>query len=461
MARKRLQELKPALLDVGRPSVVRLENLLKDMTHMMQSADLNDMPYAFRASYHPGKGCLLGTRESFLRDIYDILNNPDEHAPRVCLLTGVAGSGKSTVAHSIAQLYDKQKQLGSSFFFSRTDIVNRNQKNLFSTIARDLSDHDPQYKSALWGIVKEGRALRTSTCPIEQIERFIIEPGKELHPVKPLVVVIDGLDESGDQASRKALLNTISQKIANDTLPTFHLRFLITARAEEDIIASFPPGPRIVRKLMEDIPQEIVDRDVERFIHHALRLHFDFKSPADKARCQDLVSHSQQLFQWASAACGFINGYHDFSGFSPSQRLDKILQADDTDSTGSCLLDHLYLTILSELFTSGETQARFRMVMATGTVLALDEPLPLTSHSLLRGGDPQIRPSMKVLGSLLIGVLDKEKPIRLLHSSFRDFLLHESRSTVFHVEIQPHQPHASKFSRRFRYILSHLLCQSS
>ncbi|KAF8555286.1 hypothetical protein OG21DRAFT_1483959 [Imleria badia] len=437
--------------DIG-ITVSRYLNPVKDTG---ESIDLSDIPHAFDARFDPEKGCLPATRQSLISEIFDIIHDPKENAPQVCLLTGVAGSGKSAVAHTIAHIYNGQKRLGSSYFFAEAEIANRNPKYLFSTIARDLSELDPQYKSALWEVVKDNRALRTSSCPMEQVDRFIIEPSKELYPIGPIVIVIDALDECGDRASRQELLHTISQTIAENALP-WNLRFLITARAEEDIIAALPPGPRIVRIIMDDIPQEIVDRDVERFIHHALRLHFDFKSPADMARCQNLVNHSQQLFQWASTACGFINGYHDFSGLSPSQRLDKILQSANVDSTGSCLLDHLYHTILSQLFTSEDSRAQFRKVMAI--VLTLKEPLPLTSLSSLRGGDPVIRPTIEALGSLLIGMLDEDEPICLLHSSFRDFLLDEARSTIFHVQIQPH---GSKFSHRFRYILSHLLCQHS
>jgi hypothetical protein len=69
---------------------------------------------------------------------------------------------------------------------------------MFSTIARDLSDHDPQYKSALWDIVKDDRALRTSPSSFEQMKWLIIEPSRHLHLIGPLIIVIDALDESGD-----------------------------------------------------------------------------------------------------------------------------------------------------------------------------------------------------------------------------------------------------------------------
>ena len=134
----------------------------------MESIDLNDMPYAAGARYVKEKTCLPGTREGVIQEICDILNDPAKDAPRMCLLTAVAGSGKSAVAHSIARLYDGQKKLASSYCFLRSDLAKRNPQNIFSTISCDLSDHDPEFKSALWRVVKDNRALRMSVSPSEQ-----------------------------------------------------------------------------------------------------------------------------------------------------------------------------------------------------------------------------------------------------------------------------------------------------
>ncbi|KAF8549957.1 hypothetical protein OG21DRAFT_520788 [Imleria badia] len=192
----------------------------------------------------------------------------------------------------------------------------------------------------------------------------------------------------------------------------------------------FRPGPRIVRKLMDDIPQEDVDRDVEMFIQHALHQHFDFKSSPDKERCQDLVLHPQHSFHWASAACRFIQG-HCGLGLYPSRRLDQFLQAGNPDSTGSRLSDPLYRTILSQLFTDADTQRDFHIVM--DIILALEKPLPIASLSPLPDVDPDsVQAIIESFGSLLIGVLNEE-PVCLIHTSFRDFLLDEARSGVCYI----------------------------
>ena len=305
------------------------------------------MPYAFGARYVQEKGCLAGTRESVIQDLCDILNDPAEDAPRVCLLTGVAGLGKSAVAHSIARLYDGQKRPGSSYCFASTGVARRNPQNLFSTIARDLSDHDPQYKSALWGVVKDNRALRASTSPLEQVEQFIIGPSKRLDAIGHLIVVIDALDESGDQASRRLLLQTVSKQITENALPT-NLRFLITARPESDILAALSSGSHLVHKQMGDIPKEIVDGDIERFIHHSLHQYPELESSwPNKEWCRLLVCHSQRLFQWASTACNFIQ--EDGIGYDPYERLGMLLESDNTE--GVHPLDKLYWTILERHFT--------------------------------------------------------------------------------------------------------------
>ena len=398
----------------------------------MESIDLNDIPYAASARYVEEKECLPGTREGVIQEICDILNDPAEDAPRVCLLTAIAGSGKSAVAHPIARLYDGQQRLGSSYCFLRSDVVKRNPQNVFSTISRDLSDHDPEFKSALWKVVKDNRALRTSVSPSEQVKQLIIGPSKNIDSIGPLIVVVDAIDESGEKGDRQQLLDVLSQQFTERKLPS-NLCFLITARPETDILDALPAGPQIVHKHLGDVPQATVDEDIGKFIRHSLSRYPEFESSwPNEEWCKLLVWQSQRLFQWASTACKFIRG-HDSDGLDPSERFQMLLLTDNR--SGVLPLDNLYQTILAQLFTQPDAHDRFREVMAI--VLALKEPLSLTSLSALFGKDPKVRNIIKPLGSLLDGVLDEERPICPLHTSFRDFLLDEHRSSSFHLDILP------------------------
>ena len=398
------------------------------------SDDLNDMPYAFGARYAQEEGCLPGTRESVLRDICDILNDPAEDAPQMCLLTGVAGSGKSAITHSIARLYEGQKRLGSLYSFSSTDVARRNPQNLFATVARDLADLDHQFKSALCEIVKDNQGLRTSQAPFDQVEHLIIKSSAHLHTIGPLVIVVDALDEGGNAGDRRQLLYALSRCIVARKLPT-NLRFLISTRPENDILDVFPSGPQVVRKDLGEIPEAVVDKDIEMFIHHSLHQYAELELLwPNQEWCQLLVRHSKQLFLWAAATCRFIQGIGG-SGLCLHKRVEMVLQS---DNHGSILpLDELYQAILSELFPRDGARERFRDVMVL--LLALKEPLSLTSLSALFDSDEDqhVRIIIEAMASLLDGALDNEIPIRPIHMSFHSFLLDESRSSVFHVRILP------------------------
>ena len=396
----------------------------------MESIDLGDLPYASGARYAQEKGCLPGTREHVLRAICDVLNDANEDAPQVFLLTGAAGSGKSAIAHSIARLYDGQKRLASSYCFSSTDVTRRNPQNLFTTIARDLADLDGQFKLALCKTLEDNWELRTSQSLSDQLECLIVKSSARLDAIGPLVIVVDALNESGNANDRRQLLYALSRCIIEWRFPV-NLRFLIATRPENDILRAFPSGPHVVRKDLGDISKAVVDKDIERFIHYSLHRYAELELLwPNQEWCQLLVRHSQHLFLWAATACRFIQGIGG-SGLGLRKRVEMVLQRDDRGSIRP--LDELYQTILGELFPQDEARECFRDVMAL--LLVLKEPLSLRSLSALFDSDEDkhVRNIIEVMGLLLDGALDNETPIRPVHMSFCDFLLDKARCSVFHV----------------------------
>lgn len=83
--------------------------------------DLNDMPYAKGAGYNPEKECLPNTRLGIIDEIVEWACSQADDT-RLCWLNGVAGSGKSSIANSIARVFEEQRRLGSFFSF---DIAHR------------------------------------------------------------------------------------------------------------------------------------------------------------------------------------------------------------------------------------------------------------------------------------------------------------------------------------------------
>ena len=86
--------------------------------------------YAKMAPYNSNdvrRSCLEGTRVDFLRDIYTWISAACDRGAAtpdggiVLWINGLAGTGKTTVARSVAEWCDKRGVLGGSFFCSRSD----------------------------------------------------------------------------------------------------------------------------------------------------------------------------------------------------------------------------------------------------------------------------------------------------------------------------------------------------
>jgi cytidylate kinase len=56
--------------------------------------------------------------------------NKDSRSACIFWLTGVAGTGKSTIARMIARTWADQKLLGPSFFFPKAGVMWVKQQNL-------------------------------------------------------------------------------------------------------------------------------------------------------------------------------------------------------------------------------------------------------------------------------------------------------------------------------------------
>ena len=105
----------------------------------------------------PEKGCLPGTRTTFLDFIVDWVNSPKSE--RCLVLFGQAGTGKSSIAHEIVRQFDEMHRLTSSFIFLRKEQSKHEAYHFFTTLAHNLSDRYPSFKVALGRIVKGDSSL--------------------------------------------------------------------------------------------------------------------------------------------------------------------------------------------------------------------------------------------------------------------------------------------------------------
>jgi NACHT domain len=376
--------------------------------------------------------CLPGTREDFLDHIIKWVKNPE--SKRGLVLLGQAGTGKSSIAHEVARRFEN-KYLGSYFAFLRKEQSKEEAYQLFTTLARDLSDRYPAFKLALGNALKNNSSLCGTRDYLTLFESLILEPLKNVEFRDPILIVIDALDECGDVIGRNGLHSFLAHHLYH--LPS-KFRIFVTSRPEDGIGAAFSKASSIDTLYMDDAKLAAkTEQDICAYVQSELPPEV-FKDHGIK-----LAKAAEGLFQWAAVACGFINSPPASFGFSKKKCLQCLL-GHSRDHNGQDPLDKLYEEVLEGYFKPHEAQVLFRSVM--GHLFAAIKPLSLRSLTVLRRHAPIDNPEdsdpalemLRHLGSLLSNVTssspDDARPIVPLHTSFRDFLTNK-KSDVFYVDL--------------------------
>ena len=236
------------------------------------------MPYSGGAGLNKQKLCLEGTREELLKEISDWINNVEKNIPPIFWLHGPAGTGKSSIAHTIAHQFQQLKRLGSCFCFDRSRMAERRHERIFSTIAQDLANRDTSLRRELKTVILSNAALKNTTDILQQWEELIMKPAKALSEaiVKPIVIIVDALDESGDTNSRRVLLRILDNTENRITDLPPNLRILLTSRPLPDIHAALSSGRHVRNKSMDNIPSESTKHDILRYVSEELsKVDFD------------------------------------------------------------------------------------------------------------------------------------------------------------------------------------------
>ncbi|OAX41280.1 hypothetical protein K503DRAFT_520463 [Rhizopogon vinicolor AM-OR11-026] len=225
-------------------AVCHIHDALKDLA---VKVDLNALPYATGASYHAQKGYdNIPVKEDLLVEISDWVN--DQSSPAIYLLIGPCGSEASAAAHLVARRFDDISRLGSSYCLDRTRQTQQQPTNLFSTIARDLADHDSEFMACLSDKVKR-KAMCSSPHIPTQFD-FILAPAQQLTSFGPMLVVIDALDACGNANSRVDVLSVLKEK-AQYLPPSF--KFLITCLPDTDVTTALRGCAHVLSKGLDTV----------------------------------------------------------------------------------------------------------------------------------------------------------------------------------------------------------------
>src|ERR1700677_955894 len=136
----------------------------------------------------------------------------------VCWLRGPAGTGKSTIAHTIAEKCEQEGKLAASFFFSRGKGDREDINKLVPTLAYQIANNIPQSQEQIRNILQRDRTI-LSLRLVEQFSQLIVEPFNTIKRDDPWLIIIDGLDECSRMMGVVELIRLLGETMANSGRP--------------------------------------------------------------------------------------------------------------------------------------------------------------------------------------------------------------------------------------------------
>jgi tetratricopeptide (TPR) repeat protein len=403
----------------------------------MRTADMTNLPgYADR---------FVG-RDWVLSRIGDWLAEP---SMKSLLVTGPPGSGKSAIAAQLVQLSARSAEDASSalplrpgfltysHFCRARDGRSRNPLRFLEGLAASLAAKVEGFGPFLLEHATPGVRIESSISigradgnaqitgvsigalhvgaliPRLAFDQMVARPLEELGVNRPVVVVVDALDEAADEGDR-AFIDLIEHML--DYRETLPLRFILTVRANSAVVVDRLDRLEIETiNITEDEPPDV--DDIRLYALDALR---DPRHPGYAER--------ERLASRISAAS---NGNFLYAEFQLAGLQDHPQRWQETELPEG--LHGVYRSFLQREVapsrTDGEWTRRYRPILG---LLAVARGDGLTrEHLKAITGLPasEVADSLVVCGPFL-EIREGSSAIRIYHQSFREFLV---RDPAYHV----------------------------
>lgn len=414
--------------------------------------DLGKLPIAQGAEFDSYENqydneCLPGTRVQILTAVDDWVKSPLENGDNKTLfwLKGMAGTGKSTISRTVARSLKQKGLLAGNFFFKRGEMDRGSTVKFFPTIARQLSQRGiPELAQGIQNAVHEDPDVSQRSLK-DQFEKLLLRPLKILKrgTLPAMVMVIDALDECDSDQDIQVLLQLLPE------LRPVGIRVFLTSRPENPVDLGFSEIANEHQDIvLHDIPEAVTSHDITLFLRDQLgkikcKSRVPLGWPNDE-EIEALVAISVPLFISAATVCRFVAD----SNWEPDVRLKEILEDQAKYATK---MEKTYMPILKRLVSNVDHDEDEKVQLLqqfhdiVGAIVLLETPLSvnaLSSFLDLRLGLVQNR--LNAFRSVLsIPDESQNQPVRILHLSFRDFLV--KTKSQFHVnERQIHRKIATR-----------------
>lgn len=401
---------------------------------------LRHLPYATSAPFNSSRRqhdpqCLSGTRVNVLEGIYSWIEGSE--GPPLYWLSRLAGTGKSTIARTVAQTYHEKGLTLASFFFSEGSGDAESAANFFTTIAAQLAARNSNFRSLVGDTVKANPRISEQSFR-DQLQELILMPLSGLRNERTpqtILLVVDALDECGEEQSINSLLNLFTDmprpaagqiRIFTTSRPEYSVRHHLSEKTTE--------GHRTF--VLHRIAPDIVDADINTYLtseFSAIRKErgYNYEWPS-AGTIEELTRNAADLFIYAATACRFVRQGKVFA----RQRLERIL--DSSLSTGSeptRQLDQIYLKVLAhavpmEFALDEKVAAYAQLRLVLGTLITVSSNLTVKALAALLDIPPEdLEAILEDLHAVLDFTGDQDLIVHLHHPSFRDFLTNSERCT--------------------------------
>ena len=362
-------------------------------------------------------------------------------------MNGLAGTGKTTIAQTVAERAFADGKLGASFFCSRDFEDRSNLHFIFPTIAVQLARKYPDFRSLFVPLVRSDPGIAYESL-YDQLRRLIVRPLQE--SAISTVVIIDALDECKDEEPASAILSVLGQFVSE--IP--NVKFFLTGRPEPRIREGFRL-PLLADAadvfVLHGVERSQVDSDIRHFFRHKFSELARRRPGLDGWPAEEqinvLCKRAAGLFVYAAATVKFV----DKQNSNPRKQLDLLLRSPEstvregkTKFRENTTLDSLYTSILQGAFVDDDdpdNDPKVRSVL--GAMVLAANPLSPSTIAMLLGFDTEdVFPLLSSVQSLLIFQADVDYPVRPFHKSFPDFITDPDRCTSERFHVSPPSHHS-------------------
>ncbi|KAK4163948.1 hypothetical protein QBC43DRAFT_55204 [Cladorrhinum sp. PSN259] len=398
-----------------------------------------------------------GTRLDVLNDIQDWFNDPN--AKPVYWLQGMAGTGKTSVSLTVADALNAYRPLaggefatspavflGGSFFFKQGDATRNTTEKFYTTIASQLAHKFPDLMVHITKYLRSFPAVATKQHK-DQFQHLILTPLSLVDQTKflsiRLIIIIDALDECKDLKEVKDLMGMLENV---QTLCQVQLRFFVTSRADDHIVDGFKQLPKGLyhKKVLEKIQYQEGEvgqtDDITRFLVHQLsKIAKEKGLPQNWISDEDVANLSKKadgLFIYAATTCRLLD-INDICNRQNRQGLLSLVLDDATyHEAPQQKIDEIYDKVLRfqrlNLLTASARKGFFTsMKRMLGFIVTFFEPVPVSSLVKFLSEwveKPDVDDMLRQLHAVISVPEEEGASLRVLHLSFRDFLLSEDRA---------------------------------